>query len=237
MTEMGARKKIGIVGGMGPLATAELFRMLVERTKSPSDAGHIRIFIDDNPQIPDRTAAILHGGESPVPAILASARALERLGADFILIPCNTSHFFLDEIQAGLSVEVLDMVRETARTLAGRGIGKIGILATTGTVAGRIYQTRFASMGMESVLPDSAQQESVMDFIYSGVKAGRRDYDTSRFRATVDALLERGAETILLGCTELAAGCVRYGVELPCSVDPMEILAESAIVKAGYELA
>jgi len=234
---MACRKKIGIVGGMGPLATVELFRMLVERTKSSSDSGHIRIFIDDNPQIPDRTEAILHGGESPVPAILASARALERLGADFILIPCNTSHFFLDQIQAGLTVEVIDMVGETARALAAKGIEKVGILATTGTVAGRIYESRFKAMGMESVLPDAAQQESVMDFIYAGVKAGRRDYNTFQFRKTIDALMERGAQTILLGCTEIAAGCVRFGVKLPRSVDPMSILADSAIVKAGYELA
>ena len=234
---MADRKKIGIVGGMGPLATVELFRMLVERTKSSSDAGHIRIFIDDNPQIPDRTAAILHGGESPVPAILASARSLERLGADFILIPCNTSHYFFGQIQAGLSVEVLNMVRETALVLKSRGVERVGILATTGTVQGRVYETLFSSMGIASILPDAAQQEGIMDFIYSGVKAGRRDYDASRFRATVDALIGRGAQTLLLGCTEIAAGCARYGVALPDFIEPMRVLAESAIVKAGYELA
>lgn len=231
------RKKIGIVGGMGPLATVDLFRMLVERTKSASDAGHIRIFIDDNPQIPDRTAAILHGGESPVPAIVESARALERLGAGLILIPCNTSHFFYDDIQAAISAEVIHMVRETAHAIRRDGIAKVGILATTGTIRGRVYEREFASLGIECVLPSPAGQDAVMDFIYSGVKAGRPDFDASPFRRVVDFLLGQGVRAILLGCTELSLGCARYGVSLPRSVNPVRILAETAILKAGYELA
>ena len=228
-------KRIGIIGGMGPIATVELFRMIVENPKSNVDQDHIQIFIDNNTKIPDRTKAILEGGTSPVPAILDSAERLEKAGADFLLMPCNTSHYYLDEIQKHCSVPVLNMIKETAAFLDERKIRRVGLLATTGTIRGNVFERYFHPYGIELIYPDEEHQKAVMDFIYSGVKAGDTNYDCSRFLTTVHALMDAGAETIVLGCTELPVGKQMYSLDFP-SVDAMEILARTAIVKAGYQL-
>ncbi len=229
------KKKIGIVGGMGPMATVELFRMIVDHTESANDQGHIRVLIDNNPQIPDRTAAILSGDRTPVRKICESAEGLVMLGADMILIPCNTSHYFFDEIQRDIDVEVVNMVDETARALERRGCRRAGLLATTGTIKGGIYHRYFRQRDIEIIQPDDEGQQKVMDFIYKGVKASDYSFDTSDFMAVAKKLMDQGAETLVLGCTEIPVGIKMYGLELN-HIDSLEALANAAIVKAGYPL-
>lgn len=229
------KKKIGIVGGMGPMATVELFRMIVDHTESKNDQGHIRILIDNNPQIPDRTAAILYGNRNPVRKICESAEGLVKLGAELILIPCNTSHYFFDEIQKGVRVEVVNMIDETARVLEEQGCRRVGLLATTGTINGSIYHRFFNRRGLEILQPDEEGQQKVMNFIYKGVKATDYGFDPSDFMAVADDLIRQGAETLVLGCTEIPVGLKMYGLQMK-HVDSLEVLAKSAIVKAGYTL-
>ena len=228
------KKVIGILGGMGPLATADLFRKMVEHTRAGRDQDHPRILVDCNTNIPDRTAAILHGGADPLPELTASARGLERQGAELLLMPCNTAHYFYDGVQAAVQVPVLHMIRLTARALEARGVKTAGLLATDGTVQTGIYQQCFADTDIRLLTPDGADQQAVMEMIYQGVKAGRRDYDASRARRAMAALLDRGAETLILGCTEMPLAVRLYGLDFPVT-DPTLELALAAIREAGAE--
>lgn len=226
------KKTIGIIGGMGPMATAELFRMLISETAADSDRDHAHILVDCYPQIPDRTAAILEGGEDPVPYIIEAASRLERAGADILLISCHTSHCFYERISEGTSLPVLNMQTITARKLANDGIRRVGVLATDGSIKTGIFTRALAAEGVEAIYPDEDAQRTVMNVIYNGVKAGR-EIDLGDFFALLDTLRNKGAERILLGCTELPL-LFANGERPRDLVDPMELLAKEALLLAGY---
>lgn len=229
---MEKKKSIGIIGGMGPLATADLFEKIILHTQASCDQEHLRVYIDSNTRIPDRTAALLCGGADPAPELVSSARGLEAQGADVLIMPCNTAHNFYDAVQAAVSVPVLHMIRLTARALTDRGVRTAGLLATDGTVRTGIYQRTFAGTGVELLVPEEAEQRAIMDMIYQGVKAGRRDYDAAAARRAMEALMSRGAETLILGCTELPLAAKLYSLEFPVT-DPTLELALGAIRYAG----
>ena len=228
------KKTIGIIGGMGPLAAADLFEKIIFHTKASCDQDHLRTLIDSNCGIPDRTEAILHGGADPVPELTASARGLERQGAELLLMACNTAHCYYEAVQSAVSVPVLHMIRLTARALEERGVKTAGLLATDGTVETGIYQRCFAGTGIRLLLPDRAGQRELIDLVYQGVKAGRRDYDAGGAIRAMEDLLRRGAETLILGCTELPLAITQYGIRLPAT-DPTLELALAAIRQAGAE--
>ena len=231
---MKKKKTIGIIGGMGPLATVDLFRKITLHTRASCDQEHLRVLIDSNTNIPDRTAALLHGGADPTPELISSAQGLERQGAELLIMPCNTAHNFYDAVQEAVSVPVLHMIRLTAQALVGRGVTKAGLLATDGTIQTGIYQRSFAGTGINLLVPEEEGQRAVMDMIYQGVKAGKRDYDASGARRTMESLMERGAETLILGCTEMPLAVALYGLEFPVT-DPTLELALGAIHAAGGE--
>ena len=228
------KKTIGIIGGMGPLATVDLFEKIVRHTRAASDQEHLHVPIDSNTNIPDRTAALLHGGADPLPELAGSARRLEKMGAQVLMMPCNTAHNYYDGVAAAVSVPVLHMVRLTAGALAERGVKRAGLLATDGTVQTGIYQRSFAGTGVELLTPDEAGQRAVMEMIYSGVKAGNMAFDAGPARAAMERLLSAGAETLILGCTELPLAAELYHIDLP-AVDPTLELALAAIRFAGGE--
>lgn len=222
------KKTIGIVGGMGPAATCDLMRKIIGLSPVEKDQDHARILIDCNSAVPDRTAAILRGGESPVPTLVSMGCRLADMGADVLLIPCNTSHYFYDEICAGVPVPVLHMLRETAAQLQRQGIRRAGVLATDGTIETGIYRRALEEFGIECLQPAGEQQQAVMSVIYDGIKSGRRQLDTAAFRRAIDGLFARGAQTMVLGCTELPLAMELYGVECP-HIDPATELAKAAI--------
>ena len=226
------KKVIGIIGGMGPLATADLFKKIVLNTKAEKDQEHIRVLVDNNTNIPDRTGAILHGGEDPIPELTESAKALENMGADLLIMPCNTAHYFHGNVQEAVGIPVLHMIEITCNALKEKGVKKAGLLATDGTIKSGIYQKIFDNSGIELVKPDAAGQKAVMDLIYSGVKASKWDFDTINVRKTMSELLENGAEVLILGCTELPLAKEMYNLDYP-SVDPTLELAKEAIIQAG----
>ena len=229
------KKSIGILGGMGPLATADLFRKIVTLTRAGCDNDHIRVYIDDNASIPDRTAAILTGGADPLPAMEDSLRKLERCGADCIIMPCNTAHYFLPRLQALTDVPFLSML-EAAAKAAGRRFpgGTAGVLATRGTLATGLYQNALAAEGVACLLPGEEEQAALMRVIYDGVKA---DAAPEAYRADLAAVTEamarRGADYFILGCTELPLAADAAGLHVP-AVDPTEELAKAAIRWCGY---
>lgn len=229
------KKTIGIIGGMGPLATADLFEKIILHTRASCDQDHLRVLIDSNTRIPDRTAAILSGGADPVPELTASAQGLAAQGAGLLIMPCNTAHYFYDQVQSSVQIPILHMIRLTAQALRERGILRAGLLATDGTVRTGIYQTCFQGMGIELITPSAGDQQSMMDMIYQGVKAGCRDYDASAAGAAMSALLARGAETLILGCTELPLAVRLYHLDFPVT-DPTLELALGAIRAAGGEI-
>ncbi len=231
------KKSIGILGGMGPLATADLFRKIVTMTKAGCDNDHIRIYIDDNSAIPDRTAAILSGGKDPVEEMSDSLRKLIACGADCILMPCNTAHYFLPRLQAQTDVPFISMLEATAKTCAEQFPGKTAaILATKGTLATGLYEKALSEQQVSYLIPSDAEQDALMRVIYEGVKA---DADPEDYRSDMELVLtqmaQRGADYFILGCTELPLAAQL--LQLPqTTVDPTGELAKAAILFCGYEV-
>ena len=231
------KKTIGILGGMGPLATADLYRKIIERTRADRDSEHIRVYIDGNAAIPDRTAAILHGGEDPVPEMLSALRHLEACGADCIIMPCNTAHYFLPRLREQTALPILDMQRITAAVCRERFPGKTAaILATDGTVQSGLYDRALDAEGVRWIHPGESEQKSLMHLIYGVVKASRpMEPEKERWDAILDTLRGQGAQLFILGCTELP---VLAGV-LPSEgpfLDPTDELAKAVIRFCGYEV-
>lgn len=231
------KKSIGILGGMGPLATADLFQKIISLTAAASDNEHIRVYIDSNSSIPDRTEAILSGGPDPLPAMRDSLRKLEACGADCVVMPCNTAHYFLPRLQGLTDIPFLSMLEAAAAACRARFPGETAaVLATRGTLSAGLYQAALETAGVPCLLPGETERDALMEVIYQGVKAGA---PPSRYRAAflsvTEALAGRGAECFLPACTELPLACQALGLDLPC-VDPTEELAKAAIRFCGYSV-
>ena len=227
------RKIIGIIGGMGPMATADLFRKIIEMTDASCDNEHLHIIIDNNTDIPDRTASILSGSDAPLRYMTEAAERLTSCGADILIMPCNTSHYFYDRLCKSTSAPVINMIRETARLAHEKGCKKLGLLATDGTVQSGVYDAAFAPFGIELIKPDEEGQKKVMHMIYGEVKAGKKA-DTDALEPTLDSMEASGAEAFILGCTELPIAYASY--EGRSFLDPTSILAAAAIKAAGGRL-
>nr|WP_325211841.1 amino acid racemase [uncultured Oscillibacter sp.] len=229
------KKSIGILGGMGPMATADLFQKITALTDAAGDNGHIRVYIDSNASIPDRTAAILAGGEDPVPAMADSLRKLELCGADCVVMPCNTAHYFLPRLEPMTKLPFLSMIEAAADACRERFPGKtVGILATTGTLSAGLYQEALAARGAPFLVPDEAEQGALMEVIYRGVKAGAPpEAYREAFLSVTEGMARRGAACFLLACTELPLAVRELELDLPCA-DPTEELAKAAVRFCGY---
>lgn len=229
------QRTIGIIGGMGPLATADLFTKIIHMTDAATDADHIHILIDNNPKTPDRTSAILHGTESPLPYLVRSAKRLKTAGADLLLIPCITSHYYMQALAAQVDTPIINMIEETAKYLAERSINKVVVLATDGTKQSGVFDAIFAQYGIAICYPCTEAQSALMDVIYKGVKAGKKAWDTSVLNAEIEKLTQEGAEAVILGCTELPLAAEMYGIA-GTLVNPTDILARAAVRYAGYKI-
>lgn len=228
-------KTIGIIGGMGPLATVNLFEKIVLRTMAEKDQEHIHVLIDSNTNIPDRTEAILYNGESPVKELVKSAQILEGSGADFLIMPCNTAHYFIEEIKKNINIPIINMIEETVKfTYDKYGKRRVGIMATDGTIKSKIYENYYFKLGIETVVPVKTQNK-VMEFIYNVIKKGNYKAGTDLFYDCVNELKDLGADVFLLGCTELATAQDIYGLKGDY-INPLEVLTESSIVFAGGKL-
>lgn len=229
-----AKKTVGIIGGMGPAATAMLFQKLIDYTNAANDAEHMHIIIDNNPGIPDRTTAILKGEDTPAKYIVESGKKLENCGAELLLIPCNTSHYFYDSIQVQLNAMVVNMIAETAKICLQKGYTKVGVLATTGTCKTHTYDRELEKFGIETVYPNENGQKKVMEIIYDQVKAGKK-IDASIINQTLKEMATEGAQCFILGCTELPFA-IKNGDFGYHFLDSLDILARRAVDLAGYSL-
>jgi aspartate racemase len=231
------KKTIGVLGGMGPDATAHFFSLIIKHTAAVKDQDHLPVLIYNLPQIPERTAAILGKGPSPVPLLRKGVRTLARAGADLIVIPCITAHAFLPEIRKASPVMVISLLEESL-AVAKRvrpGLRRAGLLASTGTVRLGLFAKIFGSAGIEIMTPTEKEQGRVMEAVFGkrGVKAGFTEGRPKRL--VLDAarrLIKRGAEAVIAGCTEIPLVLTDQDIPVPL-IEPMRIAARAAVVKAG----
>jgi len=226
------KKTIGIIGGMGPMATVDLFKKIIDNTPATCDNDHFHVCIDSNTSIPDRTAAILLGGKDPVPEMVRSAILLEAMGADLLVMPCNTAHFFYDRVAAMTHVPIINMLEETALEVVRQNISCVGLLATDGTIQSGLYDRVLKSHGIRVLYPSKECQKHVMDIIYLGVKASNYGIDLTDFYQTIDELEQAGAQTLILGCTELPVAFSMFSINRR-HIDPTLVLAKCAIKMAS----
>jgi aspartate racemase len=220
-----AREKIvGVIGGMGPEATVDFLRRIVAGVPARDDADHIHVLVDNNPKIPSRIAALLEGGsEDPAPVLIAMARGLERQGADFLAIPCNTAHYYLPVIAAAVSIPVLDMV---ALSIAASSGTRIGMLASPAVRKVGLYEAHLRDAGKEAVFP--VDDTPMLDIIRA-VKAGRVTDAHRRTYARIAQSLE--ADAYLIACTELSVLGAPEGVAKPV-VDALDVLVAATVKEA-----
>jgi aspartate racemase len=230
-------KTIGILGGMGPEATLDCFAKIIKGTPAKTDQEHLRVIIDSNPKVPDRTAAIIAGGESPVPVMVAGCRSLQQAGADFIIIPCVSAHFFLDEIQQQIDLPILSIFDVVTETLAREHpqIKTVGLMGTSGTISGGLFQKSLAAGSIKTIVPDENHQSKVMAAIYdikNSQPARSKTEITSDLVATAESMISKGARGIIAGCTEIPLALNQEHLSVPY-FDALTILARAAIFKAG----
>jgi len=234
-------RKLGIVGGMGPEATHSLHKGLINGAGAKNDQEHLDLVIINDPKIPDRTKAILYDGPSPVPFIVEDCRICAAAGCDIIAVPCNTAHYFFEEIQARSPVPVLNMIELVADELEEAGIQKAFIMATEGTTQSGLYEDVLGKRGIVLVRPSSDELAILMKVIYE-IKAGAICTDAIGVDSTVedlDRLVEMvvaycscGCERIILGCTELSL-VVEYmtarGIAAELFVDSIDVLTQAIL--------
>ena len=227
-------KTIGILGGMGPAATADLFQKIIQSTHAMSDSEQPRVLIDSNTSIPDRTAAIMEGSSAPLCELVRSALLLERMGADFLVMACNTAHHYYSDMLPFLRVPFVSMVHETVAHLIEKGVESVGLLATDGVHRSGVYEKELTYAGIKTVRPDEGwQQQAVMDMIYNCVKTGNKEkYDMVGFLEMLFLLRRQGVQKLILGCTELPIAFEWFGIEAD-TVDPTLLLARKAVEMAG----
>ena len=227
--------KLGVVGGMGPQATQMFYQFVLDRTDAARDQEHLPAVILSDTGIPDRTAAILSGNtEGIYRRLLEDARLLEHCGCTALVLPCNTSHYFVDRLQNEIGVPILHMIRETAAALAAQGKKRPGILGTDGTIQTGLYQKECAAVGLEAVAPDPDTQKLVMSIIYDEIKQGETG-SRDKFAKIDRAIRRLGCDCAVLACTELSVFATYH--PLPSFyVDAMMVLAERAVETCGYPL-
>lgn len=234
------KKTIGVLGGMGPKATAYFFGLIIKNTDALSDQEHIRVLIWNNPKIPPRTDAILGGRRSPLPSLLEGVKILERGGAELIVMPCLTAHYWASKIETRSNVPFVNLLDEALRYAAVNipGLKKAGLIATTGTVESRLWHDVFGKKKIEILTPDEREQKAVMEAILGdrGIKAG---FASGRPRTTIvraaRRLIGRGAQAIIAGCTEVPLVLRESDLSVPL-IEPMQIAARACIKKAGYKV-
>lgn len=225
-------KKLGVLGGLGPMASVYFLQLIVQMSEAQTDQEHVEVILHSKPQIPDRTRYILgQSGDNPVPQMVEVGKGLVGQGAELLAIPCITAHYFQEQLEAEIGVPILNAIEETAVYLKQAGIACVGILATDGTLSSRLFQTCLAEHGISCVTPEDEDQRAVMHLIYGNVKAGK-PVEFPLFETVSKGLFVRGAQVILLACTELSL--IKRDYVLGAGfLDVLEVLARKAVLCCG----
>lgn len=229
---MTKEKVLGVIGGLGPMATTHFMDLVAGMTDARTSQDNLQMIIYNFPSIPDRTGYILGSNlKSPLPGLLSVGHALSRQEVACIAIPCITAHYFYDELSASIQTPIVNGVEETVSLLKQEGFHRVGIMGTDGTVLSGLFSDALERRGIRPVVPSKERQADVMHLIYRNVKVGIPP-EMERFRAVERELLSRGAQVIILGCTELSVIKQKYGVG-PGYLDAMEVLAKQAVLRCG----
>lgn len=228
---------VGILGGMGPAATADLYSKIIAATPASTDQEHLRVMIWADPRVPDRTLALTRGGEDPTPYLVAGARKLQEAGAAFYVIACNGAHAFLPRIREQVDLECLSIIEVTADHIAALPyVRAVGLLATDATLSAGLYQQALLAHEVDVVQPEPADQETVMSAIFA-VKAGTL---TAGQRQRVQEVTERmaaaGADVIIAGCTEIPLAVDAASAPKPL-IDPAVLLADRVVSESARRTA
>ena len=222
-------RMLGVLGGMGPLASAEFMRSLTLQTPALRDQDHVSTILVSDGRVPDRTAARLGRGEDPLPALLRGIRILETAGCGAIAIPCNTAHGWYDAMSAATTLPILHIVDAAAADLRAQGVtsGRVGLMGTAATLAMRLYQERLPDHDV--ITPDEAEMAELVTPAIEWVKANRLTAAYPPLAEMATRLHARGARAVVLGCTEIPLG-IAAGAPLPFPVvDTVAALARAAL--------
>ena len=231
-------KILGILGGLGPLATVYFMDMVVKMTEAQVDQDHISMIVLNHAAIPDRTEFILDNTKpNPLPMMVEDAKKLEAAGADYVVMPCNTAHFFYEQIQRNINIPMLHIIEETVRYAVEKteGIKKLGILATKGTISAGAYQNMCEKYGISCVIPSLNDEQSLMNIIYNQVKAGKK-VNIDEFLRIVENMKADGCDAVVLGCTELSVINKDFDLCRKDIIDSLEVLAGRSIELCGKTL-
>ena len=232
---MEQKQTLGVIGGLGPIATAHFMELIIRMTEAATDQEHLDMIIYNRPSIPDRTSYILDPTKpNPLPEMIRVGNALARQGAKLIAIPCMTAHYFHRDLTRYIEAPIVHAIHETAAHLKKHGITKVGIMATDGTIRSKLFQQELERHGMEAIIPGQQGQKCVMSVIYDDIKANR-PADMEKFNYASSELREKGAQAIILGCTELSLVKRDYPIGAGY-LDAMEVLAQVCVVRCGGKL-
>jgi aspartate racemase len=227
---------IGVIGGMGPLATADYFAKVIAATSAADDEGHVPLLISSDPRIPRRPPAILHGDISPLPRLREVRDRLVAAGASALVMPCNTAHHWHAELSADCALPFPSIVEAACREAAAVAPagGRIGLVATRATLAARLYEPALATLGLQPLVPDDALLDEAMLPAIAHLKAGRVAEAGAPMARAVQALRERGAAVVILACTEapIAMSSAPAALQALC-IDSTAALARATVVLWG----
>jgi aspartate racemase len=225
---------VGVMGGMGPAATVDFLRRVVEATPAERDQDHVHMIVDHDPTVPDRTAAIVGRGPDPSPQLARMAQRLEAAGAEILVMPCNSAHAFSASIQGAVAIPLVDWPGIVAQECASRSADRVGVLATSGTLASGVYDKALTHVGCVQVRPPNDDQAAVMTAI-EAIKAGTADANTIalEIRSVIDRLVVNGIDTLVVACTELSLLAAHDAIEPVDSrhavLDASEIVARHVV--------
>ena len=227
------QKTVGVLGGLGPEATLDFFHKVLEKTQAKTDQEGLHLIIDNNPAVPNRNEAVAKTGPSPAPHLAGMAKGLERAGADFLVMVCNAAHAFEEAITDAVSIPFVSLIEETVgATLRDvPDIKRVGVLGSSGCLEAGLYQHAFAPHGVQVLVPEGEARDRFMTLLYRIKGGDKGDEVREGMRALAEGLVERGAEAIIAGCTEVPLVLLGGDVRVPL-VNSTDVLVDATVAYA-----
>ncbi|MCH7822257.1 MAG: amino acid racemase [Proteobacteria bacterium] len=229
-------KTVGVLGGMGPDATVDFMAKVIALTPAEKDQDHVHMIVDQNPKVPNRQEAILADGEDPGPVMAEMAQRLEVAGADFLVVPCNSAFGFASVVAGAVSIPLVSIIDVTVAAAVEHGATAVGVLATDGCLKAGVFQDALEKVGVEAVLPSDYELGKLMTLV-NRIKAGYQGESIARDMATLaTALVDRGAQSVIAGCTEIPLVLDAAAVDVPL-ISSTDVLAQQTVALARGEIA
>ena len=229
-------KTVGVLGGLGPMASVYFYEMVVNMTDAKIDQEHVDMIIVNRATTPDRTAYIIgNSDEDPSLALIEDSKKLEKYGVDFLVMTCNTAHYFYDKIKRSVNIPVINITDETIKYAQKKGHKKLGILATTGNIKTNLYQNMCEKYDIDYLVLDENRQKQIMEIIYEDIKSGK-PANMNKFNSLINYLKENNCDGVILGCTELSILKNDNNLDGDFYIDSLEVLARETIVRSGRKL-